>query len=71
MTTESVLVVHRIVVLKHGVVHWPLCGTDLPYRTTVLACTYAEPEGNPIEISYVDAVVDCMACLVKESRSES
>lgn len=62
------LMVHRVSMYKS--VRRPLCFTPPIYRITRLSCTYVEHDDGRIDVSYVDSPVDCMACLVEESRAK-
>lgn len=63
-------VVHRVG--EYNRVCWPLCRSISLYRITRYACTYTENESDNefggIHVTYVDAPVDCIFCLVAESR---
>lgn len=65
MTT---LVVHRVGM--HRMTLRPLCLTGQVYRTTCGACTYVEHDDGPVDVVFVGSVVDCMSCLVEETRRQ-
>ncbi len=66
-TVVMALVVHRVGAYES--VHRPLCQTPSIYQVTRRACTYVEHEDGRIDVVYVDAMVDCMSCLIEEARS--